>query len=293
MHSYRLDGTDVAYFVAMRFPISVLASSLGALVLAASAPNLSALVVDWDSENWAPGSLSNSYNVDPANPGNDVTVGVTFTDNRFVTDPATGSLSPSINNSLAGGLTPAQNALKFVVDYSTDLETFTITIDFSALYPQGVQNVSFSLFNIDSDFGGPTIKWQDQITGISATDGTNTFAATITGVGSSVTLSGTGLGQTLTGNNIVPDSGPGSGAGNATIGFGATPIRSVTFTFASGPDVKNNPDPSYFGLHDITFTPVPEVSPTLAAAGVCIFGIMAMKVRGGGWSRRFRREQSK
>ena len=117
----------------------------------------------------------------------------------------------------------------------------------------------------------------DQITGISASDGTTTFAATITGVGSSVTLSGTGLDQALTGKYIVPDSGAGSGAGNATIGFGSTAITSLTFTFASGPDAKNNPDPQYFGLHDISFTPVPEINPTLAAAVICLFGIMAMK----------------
>src|SRR5687768_16873947 len=168
-----------------------------------------AIVVDWDGVTWTPGTFSNSFNVDPGNPGNDVTVGVTFADNRFINDPATGLPSPSINNSLSGGLTPVQNSLKLAVDYTTELETITITIDFSALYPQGVQNVSFTLFNIDSDFGGPTVKWQDQITGISATDGTTTFAPTITGVGSSVTLSGAGLTQTLTGNNIVPDSGAG------------------------------------------------------------------------------------
>ena len=143
----------------MRFPIRTLAFSLGALFLAASAPNLSALVLDWDSQSWAPGSFSNSFNVD-GNPGNDVMVGVAFIDDRFVNDPATGNPSPSINDSLAGGLGSAQNTLKFVVDYSTNLETITITIDFAAFYPQGVQNVSFSLFDIDSDFGGPTIKWR-------------------------------------------------------------------------------------------------------------------------------------
>lgn len=240
------------------------------LIITACAASSHAITVDWDGLTWTPGTFSNSYDVDPGNPGNDATVGVIFTDNRFINDPATGLLSPSINNSLTGGLAPAQNSLKFAVDYTTNLETITITIDFSALYPQGVQNVSFSLFNIDSDFGGPTVKWQDQINGISATDGTSTFAPTITGIGSSVTHSGTGLSQTLTGNNIVPDSGAGSGAGNATIGFGSTPIRSVTFTLATGPDVKNNPDPQFIGLFDITFTPVPELNPTWSAIGSCI-----------------------
>jgi hypothetical protein len=229
-----------------------------------------AVTLDWDGVTWNPGSVSNSYDVDSGHLGNDITVGATFTTDRFANDPATGSASPSINDSLSGGLASGPSTLKFVVDYSTRLETITITIDFTAFYPQGVENVSFSIFNIDSDFGGPTIKWQDQITAISATDGTTTFAPSIAGVGSSVTHSGTGLGQTLTGMNTVPDSGAGSGAGNATISFGSTPITSLTFTFASGPDAKNNPDLQYIGLYDITFTPVPELNPAWSALGSCL-----------------------
>lgn len=237
-----------------------------------------AVVVNWDTLTWTPGTFSNSYDVDPGNSGNDITVAVTFSDNRFTTDPATGLDSPSINNSLSGGLSPAENNLKFVVDYSTNLETITLNISFAAFYPQGVQNVSFSLFDIDMDFGGPINKWQDQILSISATNGVTTFAPTITNVGSSVTLSGTGVNQVLTANNIVPDSGAGSSAGNATIGFGSNAITSLTFTFAAGPASNNNPDVQYFGLHDLSYVPVPEMSSVSLAAVGCIVLVLWVRL---------------
>ncbi|MEY2519920.1 MAG: hypothetical protein QOF24_1679 [Verrucomicrobiota bacterium] len=70
---------------------------------------------------------------------------------------------------------------------------------------------------------------------------------------------------------IVPDSGAGSGAaGSAMIGFGSTPITSLTFPLASGPDAKSNPDPQYIGLCDITFTPIPEINPAWSALGSCL-----------------------
>jgi hypothetical protein len=55
---------------------------------------------------------------------------------------------------------------------------------------------------------------QEVIRSISATgiDGTTSYAATITNLGSSVSLTGAGLGQSLKGISSAPDTGPGSNA---------------------------------------------------------------------------------
>jgi hypothetical protein len=121
----------------------------------------------------------------------------------------------------------------------------------------------------------------DEISSITALsiDGVTQIAPTITGVGSAVTLSGTGLNQVLTGAANVPNTGAGSGAGNATISFNATGIRSITFTFGAGGNSAVNPTFQDISLHDVTFSPVPEVNPTTAAACACLFGLLALHRR--------------
>lgn len=59
-------------------------------------------------------------------------------------------------------------------------------------------------------------------------------APTISNLDSAVTLSGSGTNQILRGNgSTVPNSGPGSADGNATISFDTSPVQSVTLPLIS------------------------------------------------------------
>ena len=225
-----------------------------------------AVTLDWDAVAWTPGSLSNSYDIDPARPGSDITVGVTGNTGALTTDAASGTMTPANNTSLHGGLSPAQKSLLFTTSFSNSSQSITITVTFSAEYVGGVENVSFTLFGIQK-----RSNIQDYVTSISAlgVDGTTVYAPTITNVGSSVTHSGTDLSQTLTGSNAVSSTGSGSGAGNATISFTSSGIRSVTFTFSNATGAPN-PGTQNVSLHDINFTPVPEINPALSAIGSCL-----------------------
>jgi hypothetical protein len=82
-------------------------------------------------------------------------------------------------------------------------------------------------------------------------------------------LTGSGLSQVVNGTATVGDTGTASSAGNVMISFGSTAISSFTFTYGSGSDTKNDPTAQHIGLHDITFTPVPEINPALSAALSC------------------------
>jgi hypothetical protein len=139
------------------------------------------------------------------------------------------------------------------------------------LYTLGVENVSFTIFNVDFFSSGPD-SWQDVIKSISAVsvDGITLIAPTISFLGSAVTHSGTGLNQTLTGNSLVPDTGAGSGAGNVTISFGTNAIRSFTFTYADGLGSKPNPTFQNIAIGDISFSPVPEMNPAMVSGASCI-----------------------
>jgi hypothetical protein len=99
-----------------------------------------------------------------------------------------------------------------------------------------------------------------------APDGTH-IAPTITNVGSSATLTGTGLNQQLNGNSASANN---SSNGNATISFGSTLLYDVFFTFSNTAGAPRYQD---IGIGDITFTPVPEINPAITASVSCLLAI--------------------
>jgi hypothetical protein len=226
-----------------------------------------AALVNWDVLTWTPGTLSNSYDVDPSNPGNDVTFTIDGTQPDFTNDQASGVLTPAITSSLAGGLSPVQKSLELAANLRTNSK-ITMTVMFSPLYTLGVTNVSFSIFDIDLETNKDRIS---TIYGI-ALNGSK-VAATIT-FGSAISRTGTGLSQVLTGIAASPDTGPGSGAGTATISFGSTPIKGFAFSWSN-----SNGAPFYqqIAIGDISFDVVPEINPAVLALLVCG---LATQIRG-------------
>ncbi len=209
---------------------------------------------------WAPGTLSNSYDVDPNNAGTDITFTVTGTKTDFTNDKASGVMTPALTSSLQGGLTPIEKSLELAADLRTNSK-ITMAVNFSPLYTLGVTNVSFSLFDIDLETNKDRIS---SIYGI-ALDGSK-VAATIT-FGSAITRTGAGLGQALTGGDPSPDTGSGSGAGTATINFGSTPIKGFAFTWTN-----SNGAPFYqqIAMGDVSFNVVPETNAAAVATLICI-----------------------
>ena len=219
-----------------------------------------AALVNWDVLTWAPGTLSNSYDVDPNNGGTDITFTVTGTKTDFTNDKASGVMTPALTSSLQGGLTPIEKSLELAADLRTNSK-ITMAVNFSPLYTLGVTNVSFSLFDIDLETNKDRIS---SIYGI-ALDGSK-VAATIT-FGSAITRTGAGLGQALTGGDPSPDTGSGSGAGTATINFGSTPIKGFAFTWTN-----SNGAPFYqqIAMGDVSFNVVPETNAAAVATLICI-----------------------
>jgi hypothetical protein len=221
-----------------------------------------ALVLDWDSATWSPGSLNNSYEL-TGDGVNDITLNITKRGNGsnvFATDPTTGTQTPVINQSLTGGLSPVQNSLMIAGNLHTNTDV-TVQISFTGVYP-GAANVSFTIFDIDITTNSDIIS---SIYGV-APDGTH-VAATISNLFSGVTLAGTGLAQTLTG--ILPSLNN-TGIGNATISFGPTVITDIFFTFSNTAGAPFYQD---IALSDITFSPVPEINPAAASAISCLCAV--------------------
>lgn len=231
-----------------------------------------AITLDWNTVTWTAGSLSNSYDVDAAKSGNDITVTVSGNTALLQQELASGNpMTPAITPDFQGGLAAPVNSLCIAVNFTNQSQAITVTVDFSSLYTLGVQNVSFTLFDIDfSNVSGNT--YEDELRGITATstDGVTLVAPTIT-TSANNTLSGTDLTQVVNGTVSTADTGAGSGNGNVTISFGATAIKSFTFTYGSGgPAGVTDPTYQHVGISSITFTPVPEINPAWSAVGSCL-----------------------
>jgi hypothetical protein len=227
--------------------------------LFAPSHNASAVLVDWDTVTWAPGSVSNSLDVDPGTPGNDVAITVGGV-NVLTDDIHTSSPTPQIDMSLTGGLSPAENSFDIAGNLHTKSKV-AFSLTFTPQYSLGAKDVTFTIFDIDLGTNRDEI---DNIYGI-ALDGTH-VAPTITNLGAQVTLTGIGLNQLLSGTLVTPDSGAGSSGGNATISFGNTPITGFAFTFGNN---AGAPRYQQIALGDIFFTPIPEVNSALPAILLC------------------------
>jgi hypothetical protein len=238
------------------------------------APSVQAVTLDWDTVTWTAGTLSHAYDIDPTKAGNDITVTVSGNTTALTTDlAAPNAMTPAIVNAFQGGLPTAQNTLCLAVNFANTSQSVTVTVDFSALYAAGVQNVSFTLFDIDlANTTGN--HYQDQLRNITATSITGALVApTITTSANNAPTGATGLNQVVNGIASTNDLDPNSGLGNVTISFGTNAIRSFTFTYGSGTDGGSITDPTFqhVGIHDITYlAAVPEINPAWGAIGSCL-----------------------
>jgi hypothetical protein len=233
-------------------------------------PTAQAVTLDWSTRTWTAGSLNNAYDIDPSRAGTDIAITVGGSTNRLTSGlVAPNPMTPAVTRAFDGGLSPGRNSLELAIDLTNQSQSLTVTYTFSAAYASGVTNVSFSLFDIDSQATGSS-NFEDQVRTIYATltNGTQ-IAATITNIGSSVTPAGIGLAQTLTGNSNAIDLDAGSEAGNATISFLSDNIRSISFVYGGGSTFA---DPTYqhIGIGDITYSPVPEINPAWTAVASCL-----------------------
>jgi hypothetical protein len=168
--------------------IRALSSGGFALVLALGsfAQSAKSITIDWSALSWSPGSISNSYDIDPSSAGNDITITIggdlnTLTDSN---GNGTGVATPAIDSLLDGGQSPVHPSLDIAANLHTN-DRLTITVTFSPNYLQGVRDVSFTLFDVDQQTNDDEIH---NVYAIGVTTG-SPIAGTVTSLGPSITLS--------------------------------------------------------------------------------------------------------
>lgn len=251
-----------------------------ALCLMEGAPRAGAMVFDWDTLTWAGGNLTGTYDIDAANPGNDIKITIAGDTGFF------NSGYPQNVTDLQGGLPTAEKNLKTDLNWTANTMAITITIDF--LYPLGADLAIIKLFDVDA--GLPqTVKikgkdveipgtrdWQDVIKDIQATAwGGGTVYPTNVTAGPASVVTGSGSTWLVTGVAGSPSTGATSGDGNVTIDFGTNLLTQVKYTWAAGADSLSDPSLQFIGLYDFSFQPrIPEYHPGWISAGLC--GLLGM-----------------
>ncbi len=191
-------------------------------------------IFDWDVRSWVPGSLNNDFF--QAGVGN-VNIALTTTTTYQPRGPTGTTPSPYLDNgAFTGGLTPAQNALTYAVDFADRQEIHEAIITFET----PIAGAQFLLFDIDFTSN----LFADQVTVVGQLNGV-TVLPTITG----------GVTNFVNGNVVtgdVPNANT-SADGNATVTFTQT-IDTIRVIYGSDPVLSPvNPSGQTMSIHDITY----------------------------------------
>ncbi|WP_409433603.1 proprotein convertase P-domain-containing protein [Litorimonas sp. RW-G-Af-16] len=172
------------------------------------------------TNGWAAGSLINGYTI-----GTSIPMSITVTGNTARLIPRNGVMTPATLTEFTGGGT-AQNSLAMYVDFTSQAESLTVTVNVGAP-GQGVASVGFDIFDIDRN------NWVDRVT----------VAGSFGGAAVTPSLTGS-TANTVTGNQIVGTAlAPAtSSAANANITF-TNAVDQITLTYDNDPSVQANPAP--------------------------------------------------
>ncbi len=219
-----------------------------------------ALILDWDNVTWPtnPQTFSQSYDVDPENPGNDITI--------EITDPSgvIANAYPGLDSTPHGGFGGGNGTLEVQMQLKTVYDEIKVTVTFH--YADGVKDVNAYIFDIDKPGGGQP----DQLRNFYATTVDDLLVGPTAVTSLMNTSSGSGTNITITGTGSAGNAG---GEGNVLYGFGTNLITQYTYTF--GVDTNSGGGSGggqiQFWQHDIRYQPkVPEVGTALMATLSCL-----------------------
>ncbi|WP_237245861.1 proprotein convertase P-domain-containing protein [Sphingopyxis witflariensis] len=187
---------------------------------------------DWDSVSWTAGTTSASY---PLTAIGTMNVGISISGGAFLSNATYGGQSPTRQNTVTGGLSPAQYSIFELVDFTsqTGIVTSTITL------PTAVPGAQFRLFDLDYASG----QFADRVTVTGSYNGATVTPTLTNGVSNYV------IGNSAYGDGLSAD---GSADGTVVVTF-AAPVDSITITYGSHSLAPANPGQQGMAIHDISF----------------------------------------
>ena len=187
---------------------------------------------DWDSVSWFAGTTSRSYALTAIGTMN---FNIAISGGSFLSNATYGGQSPTRQNVVTGGLSPAQYSIFEIVDFTSQAGVVSSTISL----PTAVPGAQFTLFDIDYASG----QFADRVTVTGSINGTIVYPTLTNGVANYVV-----------GNSAYGDatSADGSANGNVVVTF-AAPVDTITIEYGSHSLAPANPGQQGMAIHDINF----------------------------------------
>ncbi|MBJ7438674.1 MAG: DUF11 domain-containing protein [Sphingopyxis sp.] len=189
-------------------------------------------VHDWDSVTWAAGTTSGSY---PLTAIGTMNFNIGISGGTFLNNATYGGQSPTRQNIVTGGFSPAQFSLFEIVDMTSQAGSVTSTF----ALPTAVPGAQFRLFDIDYAAG----QFADRVTVTGSFNGSPVTAVLTNGVSNYV------IGNSAYGDGTSADA---SANGNVVVTFN-TPIDTVIVEYGNHSLAPANPGQQAIAIHDVSF----------------------------------------
>jgi uncharacterized repeat protein (TIGR01451 family) len=187
-------------------------------------------ILDWDSQSWAAGSTNNNFTV--ATLG---TVNVAIVNQgAWVTNATYGGQSPTRQNVVSGGISPAEFSIFQFIDFATISQVSTTTITL----PVAVPAARFTIFDVDFNNG----QFADRLRITASYNGSNVPVTLTNGVSNYV------IGNQAFGDALSADT---SANGNVIVTI-AQPVDTIVIEYGNHSLAPSNPGGQAIALHDIT-----------------------------------------
>ena len=187
---------------------------------------------DWDGVTWAAGSTSGTYALAAIGTMN---FNIGISGGSFLNSATYGGQSPTRQNVVTGGLSPAQFSIFEMVDLTSQSGSVTSTFTL----PTAVPAAQFRLFDIDYAAG----QFADRVTVTGSFNGSPVTPTLTNGVSNYV------IGNSAYGDATSAD---GSANGNVVVTFSA-PVDTIAIDYGNHALAPANPGQQAIAIHDVTF----------------------------------------
>ena len=187
---------------------------------------------DWDAVSWPAGTTSGTQSLTAIGA---TSLNIAISGGAFLSNATYGGQSPSRQNVVTGGLTPAQYSIFQLVDFTSQAGTVTSTITL----PTAVPGAQFRLFDVDYN----AAQFADRVTVTGTYNGATVYPVLTNGVSNYV------IGNSAYGDVLSADT---SAEGTVVVTFN-TPIDSIRIEYGSHSLAPANPGQQGMAIHDISF----------------------------------------
>ncbi|MDO9367109.1 MAG: proprotein convertase P-domain-containing protein [Sphingopyxis sp.] len=187
---------------------------------------------DWDGVSWAAGATNGNYALTAIGTMN---FNIAISGGAFLNNATYGGQSPTRQNVVTGGLTPAQYSIFELVDMTS------VSGSVSSIFtlPTAVPGAQFRLFDIDYNAG----QFADRVTVTGSFNGSPVMPVLTNGVSNYV------IGNSAYGDVTAADT---SANGNVVVTFNA-PIDTIVVEYGNHSLAPANPGQQAMAIHDISF----------------------------------------